>query len=140
MCMYISRRFYKEKPTQLCWQYAHLHMYIRVSKVKRDRSITRDGGGQNANKLCKQPFVKPTWKPNGATVFWVVVTVEASMQRKTHPTASQVTTRQKGRGEIGSLANRYCLIYIRCEGRSLGINEREDRRRGGMINCLIYYY
>lgn len=29
-CLYIiyniSRRFYKERPTELCWQYAHLHL------------------------------------------------------------------------------------------------------------------
>lgn len=49
-----SQGFYKEKPTEPSWQYAHLH-----EREGKGKGFSVMGGGQNANKLCKKPFAKP---------------------------------------------------------------------------------
>lgn len=47
-----SRRPYKEKPTEVSWQYDHLREYVAsvVGKVEVDRM---------PKNLCKQSFAKP---------------------------------------------------------------------------------
>lgn len=47
---YISRGSYKEKPTELSWQYVHLHQ--REAREREEHGTLLKGGGQNANKLC----------------------------------------------------------------------------------------
>lgn len=51
----LSYGFYKEKLTEISWQYAHLHF-----RNQKQNDIPF-GGGQNANNICKNPFDKPIW-------------------------------------------------------------------------------
>lgn len=52
----ISRGFYKETLTDVCWQYDHLPLShtMHIHKL-----VYIEGGGQNAKEICKKLFVKP---------------------------------------------------------------------------------
>lgn len=117
-----SRGFYKEQPTELSWQYAHLHEHEREKHKNKKRKGFQiqsmgNGGGQNANKLCKKHFVKPTWTWKA----WPCIYVRINHCRE------------------GTCAT---LVYIfkkwrsieEEEGNSQSVNKKErERERGGVV-------